>query len=326
MAGDASNESEPVSAEKPARLHASVPLRRWWFVVVVLVAVLELVLHLVQSRDMIEDADWAAVKSTVETQTQPEDLVVVSPRWVDPLGRMQLGDALMTTRRVARADESRFPKATEVALGGAHSGELESWTVEGETDIGPFVVRRLVNPAYRPIVDDLVAHAQSSKLDVSKVGASSHPCTWRKGASATGALGFGPAAPAERFHCDRGAWVAETIVADLDYAPRRCIYAPPPGGNDVLRLRFHEVKFGKRLEGHHALYVEAERDRKGSPIHISFSSGGNTLGEARHEDGQGWVEFAFDTPSLAGTTAELIAEISSKNGSRRMYCFEATTR
>jgi len=50
------------------------------------------------------------------------------------------------------------------------------------------------------------------------------------------------------------------------------------------------------------------------------------LGEAIHEDGQGWSSFAFDTTSRAGKTAELQAEISSTRADRRTYCFEVTTR
>lgn len=327
MADDPSNASEHESAAKPARIRFSAILRRWWFMLVPLLAVTEIAVHLVQRRDTIEDTDWEAVASLVRAQTRTEDLVVVSPRWVGPLGRMHLGDGLMTTVRVARADESRFPKATEVAFQGAHDPTLQAWTVQRETAIGPFVVRHLVNPTYRPVLDDLVTHARHPRMTVVKVvGGKNRPCAWRKGAAVTGNLGFGPAAPAERFHCERGAWVGETILADLEYRPRRCIYAPAPGKKEILRLRFPKVRFGKRLEGHHALYVEAERNRKGTPVRIAFSSAGTPIGEARHEDGQGWIGFGFDTPTLAGKQGELTVDISSKSGNRRMYCFEVTTR
>ncbi|HPB98200.1 MAG TPA: hypothetical protein PKW66_19940, partial [Polyangiaceae bacterium] len=61
-------------------------------------------------------------------------------------------------------------------------------------------------------------------------------------------------------------------------------------------------------------------------VRIVFSSDDETLGEAIHEDGQGWSSFAFDTTSRAGKTAELQAEISSTRADRRTYCFEVTTR
>jgi len=301
--------------------------RRLWFLPVLVFALVELGLHLWQTRDVIQDADWEAVRAKAEAQTEPEDLVVVWPRWVNPLGRMHLGDALMTTERVARADESRFPRATEVSFGSARHPSLDAWSVESEERIGPFVLRRLQNPSPRPVIDDLVARARPPSLQVTKVDrGKKRPCSFRKGAPVTGPLGFGPAAPAERYHCARGAWVGQSVIADLDYAPRRCIYAPPPGGSAVLQLRFASVRFGSRLEGHHALYVEAERDGKGPPVRIAFSSEGRSLGEAVHEDGQGWGGFGFDTPDLEGTTGEIVAEVTSPNARRRMYCFEATTR
>ena len=93
-----------------------------------------------------------------------------------------------------------------------------------------------------------------------------------------------------------------------------------------MHLQFRDVRFGSRLEGHHALYVEAEREKRGTPVHISFSSGGKVIGEAVHIDGEGWVSFGWDTPELAGRTGELVAEVWSDRAERRVYCFEATTR
>ena len=322
---EASSAPAQSDARRAAPHQAWVLVRRWWFVLVIVVAALELVLHLWQTRDVIHDEDWAAVKTAVQEQTSKEDLVVTAPSWIDPLSRMHLGDELVTLERAARADESRFPHATEVGYGGARHPSLSNWTVESEVEVGPFVVRRLTNPEHRPVIDDLVAKALPASMDVSRAsGGKQNPCTWRKSKAATGALGFGPAGPAQRFQCDRNDWVAQTVVADMDYAPRRCIYAPPPS-QGALQLRFRNVRFGKRLEGHHALYVEAERNREGAPVHIAFSYDGKPIGKATHEDGQGWTGFGFDTPTLVGTSGELVAEITS-GGKRRMYCFEATTR
>lgn len=302
-------------------------LRRWWFVPIFLIALGELIFHAWQTRTVLDPQDWLAARASLEAKVQAEDLVLLAPSWVEPVGRMHLGDGLMTPGRVARADESRFPRAFEVALGRASSPATRSWPVEAEERIGPLRIRQRKNPAFQPVVDDLVDHARGAKMEVGVVRAGRHqPCTWRDGTAITGPLGFGPAVPGSRFHCPRNAWVGETINADLDYAPRRCIYAPPPGGQETMQLRFKQVRFGARIEGHHALYVEAERDRKGTPVRIAFSHDGKDLGEATHEDGQGWVGFALDTPELAGRTGELLVSISSPRGDRRMYCFEATTR
>ena len=84
-------------------------------------------------------------------------------------------------------------------------------------------------------------------------------------------------------------------MADLDYRPRRCFYAPAQGPNATIRLRFDSIAFGKVLHGHHGLYVEAERDQKGAPVEIAFRSGDKSFGKLVHRDGEGWKGFELDT-------------------------------
>jgi len=132
--------------------------------------------------------------------------------------------------------------------------------------------------------------------------------------------------PGDRFTCPGGGFVGASVVADLDYRPRRCIYAPAPGGGGLVRLRFLDVRAGRTLHGHHAIYVEAERDRKGAPVTLTFKAGSTLVGSVTPHDGDGWKEFEFDTSDLAGQHVDLVAEISAPNGDRRQYCFEADTR
>ena len=324
---DTSDNSEAAEGEgsRPPRRKTRARFLKWLFVAVPVIGLVELVAHAFQTLPVATEQDWIAARQAVTQRVKPDDLVVIAPGWLDPVGRMQLGDALMTEERVARADESRFPRAVELALGGSRTASLKAWAVTEEERVGPFTVRTLGNPAQEKVIDDLVAH-EKQLVAVQVVGGKEQPCARRQTGAATGPLGFGPAAPAERLHCAQGAWVGATILADLDYAPRRCLFAPPPGGQGVLEIRFGDVRFGKKLQGHHALYVEAERDRKGTPVRIEFEHEGQMLGAAVHEDGQGWVGFSFDTASLAGRTGALKARISSARGDRRMYCFEATTR
>ncbi len=142
----------------------------------------------------------------------------------------------------------------------------------------------------------------------------------------SGGLGFGPAVPSERFSCPGGGVVGTSVVADLDYKPHRCIYAPAPGGNGSVRLHFLDVQAGHLLYGHHAIYVEAERDRKGAPVTITFKAGDTLIGSVTHHDGDGWKACEFDTSDLFGQRVDLVAEISAPSGDRRQYCFEADTR
>ncbi len=318
---------EPHSSEKKTAAWILALFRRLWFVPILLVAVVELALHIKQTHASITPEQWLQAREAITSQAKDEDLVLVAPSWLSPVARMHLGDGLMTLKRVARSDDSRFPRAFELALGSSRTASLRPWNLEEEMSFGSLTLRRLINPAFRPVITDLVDQITESKVNVTSTrGSKEEPCRWRKTVAVTGHLGHGPAAPAGRFHCPGHAWVAQTVLADLEYKARRCIYAPPPGKTDLLRIEFKQVRFGTRLEGHHALYVEAERDGKGPPVTVVFKSQGKTLGQAVHRDGEGWVAFAFETPALAGTAGQLVAEVSSSTRNRRMYCFEATTR
>jgi hypothetical protein len=297
-------------------------LQRWAFAVVPMVGLVELAAHVVQTRPVAQQVDWGAAREYVMAHARREDLVAFAPTWVDPIGRAQFGPALATLEREARADETRFPRALEVSIRGAHLPAFASWRRSGEQRFGSVSVTTWENPAPAAVLDDLVSRVDPQHLRVSRGDAE---CAFVRGTPQTGGLGFGPTIPGNRFVCPAGAFVGASVVADLDYVPHRCIFAPPPG-NAPLRLRFGDVHFGRSIHGHHALYVEAERDKKGTPVTLSFKAGDALLGAVVHRDGDGWKPFELDTSAFAGQKGELEVEISSPGGDRRLYCFEADTR
>jgi hypothetical protein len=317
-------------------------LGQWAFAVVPAIGLIELGAHLVQAHGATSDADWKAARDYVASQVHPEDLVTFAPRWVDPIGRMQFGPALATLEREARPDESRFPRAFEVSIRGAHDPSLAGWSRTEEHRFGDVTVATLQNPSPAHVLDDLVSLVNAERMQVSRAEAgheSGHEsgyeseCAFAHAAPQSGGLGAGPALPADRFVCPSGGFVAASVAADLSYYAHRCIYAPPPGGKSGLRLRFLGVRLGQTLHGHHGLYVEAERGRTGAPITITFRSGETVIGSVVHHDGDGWKPFEFDTSALAAQArqasdgkADIVADIESPSGERRMYCFEADTR
>jgi hypothetical protein len=286
------------------------------------VGLVELVAHAVQTRSVASDADWDAARTYVAAQAKPDDLVAFAPKWADPIGREHFGPRLATIEREARPDETRFPRALEVSIRGAHLPAFAGWRQAGEQRFGSVAVTTWENPAPAHVIDDLVSLVDPQHLRVYRGDAD---CNFVHGSPQSGNLGYGPAVPGDRFACPGSGFVGVSVVADLDYVPHRCIFAPPPG-NAPLHLRFADVRFGHTLHGHHALYVEAERDKKGAPVTISFKTGGSTLGTVVHRDGEGWKPFELDTSALADQKGELDVEITSPGGDRRLYCFEADTR
>jgi hypothetical protein len=317
-----------VSADR-LRDWLSKPWRSWFVAAAIPVAgLLELTAHFVQTSSVVEEKDWNAARDYVAAQIRPEDLLTFAPGWADPLGREYFGSDLATVEREARADESAFPRAFEVSIHGGHEPSLVKWRRSDRRRFGGVVVTTLENPAPAHVLDDFVTMAAARRVRVSIArGASESECAFSHGSPASGPLGFGPALPADRFACSGGNLVGPTVLADPDYyPPRRCIYARPPSGASVLRLRFVDVVLGHWLRGHHSLYAEAEAPAQGPPVTITFRIGDSVIGQAVHSDGESWKEFEFDTSSLAGSHADVVVDVGSARAERRMYCFEATTR
>ncbi len=288
--------------------------------------ILELGAHVVQTASVVPEGDWRAARAYVAAQSTPDDLVAFAPRWADPIGREQLGPSLATIAREGRPDETRFPRAFEVAIRGAHLAALSNWRRTAEQRFGGVTVTTWANPTPAHVLDDLVSDVEPGRLRVSRVeGGQETDCPPGRGAPQSGGLGSGTPLPADRYSCPGGGFVAASVVEDSTYYPRRCIYAPPFGPRAILRLRFLGVRFGRLLHGHHTLYVEAEHNMR-APVTATFTVDGAMIGRVVHRDLEGWKPFEFDTRDRAGSTADLVADIESDSGERRMYCFEADTR
>ena len=221
----------------------------WAFALVPAIGLLELIAHGVQTCGHVDEGGWRAARDYVAAHATGDDLVAFAPRWAEPLGREFFGPEVATVEREARADETRFARAFEVSIRNAHDGSLAGWRRGEEQRFGSVRVTTWENPAPVPVIVDLVsrldgAHARASLVQTG----GENDCAFVRTGVVSGSLGFGPAVPSEHFACPAGGFVAVSVVADLDYHPRRCIYAPPPGPGAVRRLHFPEVHLGKSLQ------------------------------------------------------------------------------
>lgn len=307
------------------------PWTTWLVAALPLVGLLELSAHGVQLARVVPDGDWVAARDVVKGMVKGDDLVTFAPDWASPLGRKAFGDELITVERAAPPDVTRFPRALEVSIRGQHLEELADWKVLEERAAGRVTIRVLENPRPVHVLSDLVTLFEQGQGTLTRVeGDHEEPCMRGRGPILSGNLGFGAAVPQDRIMCPRGGYAAVTVLPDLEYRPRRCIYVPPLGGAAMLRITFTGVHFGGVLHGHHGLYTEAERAKDGQPVTLNLrtagASGDVPVGRFVHKDGDGWRGFEVPTPTLAGKTGELVAEITSPNSNKRLYCFEADTR
>jgi hypothetical protein len=301
--------------------------RRYVFLAIPAIALLELLAHIVQVTRRVPPEDWQRARQAVQVAARPNDLVAFAPSWADPLGREYFKDGLATVEREARPDDTRFPRAFVVSIRGAHLAELEGWKEEETARFGAVTVTTYANPYPAQVFDDLVSHAAPDRAQVTLIeGGRDTDCPWTQGSPATGGLGFGPGIPGERFVCPRnGAFVATSVLQATDYRAHKCLYASPIGGSTVLRVRFLDVAFGRVLHGHHAINWDSTKFNS-PPVTLVWKVQDRVLARLVDGDSDGWKGFEIDTSDLEGQRGELTAEVSAPTGSHRQYCFEADTR
>jgi len=323
-------EPAPVETPKyqvPALATRVSPLKRFAFLAIPAIALLELGAHVLQITNVVTNTQWMAARDAVRTLAKPEDLVVMAPYWTDPIGRELFKDEILSIAREARPDSSRFPRAVEVSIRGKHLDELADWKIESKKQVGPVTLTVLDNPSYTPLKDDLVDHVAPGKMSVSVVsGAGAVECAFTHGPVETGGLGFGPAIPSSRFACPGGATLSATVMMPGDYRPHRCLFMPPMGSGKTLRVRFLGVAFGQLLHGHAGIDWDSTAHAEEPPVTLVWKLGDRTLGRIVSGTDDGWKPFALDTRELDGQTGEIVAEVSTPATHNRLYCFEADTR
>ncbi|MBW2457769.1 MAG: hypothetical protein JRI68_24910 [Deltaproteobacteria bacterium] len=302
-------------------------LGRYWMALVPLVGVGELAADRWLAARAPGFGDYAKLTEPVARLRQPADLVLVAPRWAEPMVRHALGDDIMPIEHLGRPDLSGHATALEVSVLGQRSPELADWRELDRQTHGAFLLRRLENPAHQPVKLDFVDALSPDRAEVWTEGNSR--CHWQpKARVLSGGLGGHPTFPRERFQCPGGSFfnVGVTVIADEDFRPRRCLWAHPPRRGE-LRIRYRDVTLGQAIVGHGGLYWIIERERRGAPIELRVRVDGDEVGRATHVDGDGWSAFELDLGEHAGKTGATVEfAVSSQHHQHRHFCFEARTR
>lgn len=288
----------------------------------------ELGMHLYFAARPPSFDEWAQIEEPVRTFADRTAPIVVAPLWAEPLARKALGDDRMPIEHVARADMSRFQIAVEVSILGERAPELAGWTEEARETHGKLTLRRLRNPAFRAIVTDFVERARPPFAEVTTTDPPG-ACKWNEHArTLSGGLGGNPTFPARRFECAMGPFfhVGETVIADEEFRPRRCLWSHPPERGEIV-TRFRDAALGERIEGHAGMYWMIERELAGAPVFLTVRVDGEELAKIEHVDGMGWSAFEVPLGAHAGERhADVEFGVSSPKHLHRHFCFEATSR
>lgn len=109
----------------------------------VLLATWEIVALVVAHESTPTPEDWKAAAAAVRASSNRDALIVFAPRWIDPLGRLWLGDR-MSLDQAARMDAARYREVWEVSSRGATAPELAGETPVSEHTFGQIRVRQFV--------------------------------------------------------------------------------------------------------------------------------------------------------------------------------------
>lgn len=176
----------------------SAALRSWLAalvpaVLLVAIAVWELGATARARTSVPGDRAWAAASAAVREDFRDGDLIVFAPRWVDPVGRLHLGD-LIPVATAARMDADRFGVIWELSIRGGRAPETAGLQPTSARSYGGVTVRRFER-APAEVVTDLV--------DVAMTAGAGASC--------------GP----------------EIVIGELGFEPHRCVQVVPLPGQSV---------------------------------------------------------------------------------------------
>jgi hypothetical protein len=149
-----------------ARVLAAIPA-----VLLVLVSLWETVAARRAATSVPDDAAWTAAEQVVRADYRPGDLIVFAPRWVDPVGRLHLGD-LIPVEMAARMDAGRYGRIWELSIRGAEAPEAAGLRPVLEREVDGVTVRRFER-APAVVLSDVFAQQPGT---VAEVGFEPHRC------------------------------------------------------------------------------------------------------------------------------------------------------
>ncbi|CAN5917644.1 hypothetical protein BH11MYX3_BH11MYX3_14330 [soil metagenome] len=232
-------------------------------VLLVVVALWEIAATRCSATSVPDDDAWSEASAQVRAGFRPGDLIVFAPDWVDPVGRLHLGD-LIPIDVAARMDAARFGRIWEVSIRGAHHADTAGLVPVEAEDHDGVTVRRFERAPVQVVAD----------------------VREQMGGIVTSGGGRGPSVE----------------LAEVGFAPHRCIQIVPNAGQPS-RITFPQLPLGSELVGYVGLAdVFTRRDIR-APGTLAVEIGGKVATSVTAGVDDGWVRFAVPTtPGLADVT------------------------
>jgi len=294
----------------PAVLDRDLLRRRWFSVVVVvavvLLALVEAVNAFVAPSRAPTDEDWAAAAAKVRAGFRPGDLIVAAPAWSDPLMRLHLGD-LVPMPVAGRMDSARYGRVWEISQRGARAADTTGANLGEFARHGGLTVRRWERPAAK-VTFDLLAEWHKAEVSVVTSDQAEVPCGFTQ----------------DRFQCLGGASFKPELI-EVDSTLRNGL-AVDPVERSTLVVAFADMLLGRELAvagGLHSVWLRKLGDGK---VRLRVLVDGRELGVMEATSQSGWDLKSFDTAALAGKTGKVRFEITVDKANARHFGFAAEAR
>jgi hypothetical protein len=121
------------------------------------------------------DDAWREAAASVRARYRPGDLIVFAPDWVDPVGRLHLGD-LITLDMAGRMDAARYPRIWELSIRGAHAKDTAGLSPVASEDHGGVTVRRFEHAAAVVTAELIAQPVPGTSVELAEVGFEPHRC------------------------------------------------------------------------------------------------------------------------------------------------------
>lgn len=233
-----------------------------------------------------DDAAWAAAAAEVRAAQRPGELIVFAPGWIEPVGRLHLGDRIPVDV-AARLDAARFPVIWELSVRGARAPETRGLIATRTTTHRGVTVRRYDQVA-RTVVTDFAPLLARAKVDGPRSG--------------------GPS----------------LVLAEVGFEPHRCAQLTP-AADQAVTLTFADVELGTELAiGVGLADIFTRRDVR-DPGELAVAVDGFEVARLRVGVDDGWVrQVAVTRPGRS--TVTFTARAVGLRATGRLICFAAEAR
>jgi hypothetical protein len=254
-------------------------------------------------------AEWQRAAAFVRAEQRPGDLVLFAPAWVDPIGRLHLGDVISIAEE-ARMDAARYGRLLEVSVRGGRAPETRAAGVRRvrRERFGRVTVTLYEQPRAE-VVYDFLERWREARVSRWRGDRQEALCTL--GGDKIQCPGVGHNHVALR-------------VLEPDYSARRCLYVQPVERAQV-RLTF-AATLGRTLAVRTGLHDYHQRKIANGRVLLRVLVDGREVGQTWQGSGDGWKPLTIDTAAQDGQAHDVTFEISSPNPYARHFCFAAEAR